>query len=259
MKFISVFLSTITFLFSMDKVFIEIDKNITIPKIDDHFLSKYSFSKKSVKLNSFYISKYEITKKEYSDYLKLKKRKKIKLFSKDDGDEPVTNVNFFEAQEFCKFYNGRLPTELEWIVSASVKLAKSHCYEYIKKYSFSPYPTQKYPLKQNDKQIICMMKEDDEIEPSLIGSELLEVQYSYENINGIYGMLGNVWEWVNAKKIYFNKTYQTIKGGSYANFKDKKLFDVRVSNFLEPNAKRENVGFRCVWNEKEIKKKRNKK
>ncbi|RLA82384.1 MAG: hypothetical protein DRG78_07375, partial [Epsilonproteobacteria bacterium] len=71
----------------------------------------------------------------------------------------------------------------------------------------------------------------------------------YENINGTYGMLGNLWEWVDTKKekIYFNQKYKVIKGGSFANFHQPELFDNRISNFVKKETKMSNIGFRCVW------------
>ncbi len=235
-------------LFAFEKVFINLDKNISIPKLNDKNIKDFSVSY-TLTPAKFYISKYEITKKEYNEYLKAIHKKPIKI-DEDEENEPVTNVSFFEAQEFCKFYKGRVPTEKEWIIAASIKLAKSKCFEFIKKYTFTPYPTQKYPLTANDPQIKCMLKEDDEIEPSFIGSEFLEVQYSYENINGIYGMLGNAFEWVDEKVNYFNHTFYKIKGGSYNDKNMPIFFDSRVYSLLKPSTKRVNVGFRCVWEKK---------
>lgn len=233
--------------YQIEKIYISSDKSISIPKIKDTKLQEYSYSIKDKKLKPFYISKYETT---INQYIKYKKANNLKLeieIDEDSLNEPITNIDFDTALKVCKFYKGRLPTELEWIVSASIKLAPSKCYEYIKDNSFSPYPTKNYPLKENDKHIGCMMEDDDEIEADLIGSELLEVEDSYENINGTYGMLGNVWEWVDEDKKYFNQSYKTIKGGSFANFEQNELFDSRVSNFIKPDTKMTNIGFRCVW------------
>jgi len=237
----------IVYSFSMDKILIDV-KQVTIPKLKGE-LSKYSYSVKNKKITPFYISKYEITNKDYNKYLKAQ-NKKFKNYDEYELNEPVVNIDFYTAQKVCKFYKGRLPTELEWIVAASFKVAKSKCYEYLVKNRFYPYPTAKYPLNNNDPQIKCMLKDDDEIEAEFIGSELSEVEYSYENINGVYGMLGNVWEWVNSDRIYFGKKYKVIKGGSYANFKEKIFFDSRISNFLVATSKLKNVGFRCVWDKK---------
>ena len=233
------------------KVFIDIKQAVDIPKFK-HDISIYSFSIENKNIKPFYIAKYETTVKEYKKYTN-KIGVEFTISEDIDENEPISNIDFNTAQNVCKFYGGRLPTELEWVVAASIKASYSKCYQDIKKDSFYPYSTATYPLSENDKQVKCMSEDDDEIEASLIGSELLEVQYSYENINGTYGMLGNVWEWVDDEKKYFNQQYKVIKGGSFTNFKEKVLFDNRVSNFLKPESKMPNVGFRCVWSDKNSK------
>ena len=231
----------------IEKVHIDITKPITIPLIEDKALQEFSYSTKDTKLKPFYIAKYETTLSQYNQYLKSVGQTAKIVVDEEALSEPVTNIDFDSAKKVCRFYGGRLPTQLEWVVSASIKVAPSKHYEHILKNSFVPYPTATYPLQTEDKHIQSMMKDDDEIEADLIGSELLEVFESYENINGTYGMLGNVWEWVEDEVIYFNKKYRIIKGGSYANFGQNKLYDSRVSNFVNPDTKMLNIGFRCVW------------
>ncbi len=230
----------------IENVYITTKQKITIPKIKNDKLKDFSFSIKDKKLKPFYIAKYETTIKQYITYQKANNIK-IQEMDEDTLAEPMTNIDYKTASKVCNYYGGRLPTEFEWVVSASIKLTPSKCYRHIKKNSFVPYPTVNYPLNKNSKQIKYMLDEDDELEVDLIGSELLEVKDSYENINGIYGMLGNVWEWVDSDKMYFNEKYKTLKGGSFANFEQKELFDSRISNFLSPDAKMNSVGFRCVW------------
>jgi len=238
-------------LFSIEKIYIDTKQNISIPKLKDKALQEYSFHIQNAKIKPFYIAKYETSIDEYREYKKAKNLKLDNEINEDTLNEPITNIDFDTALKVCSFYGGRLPSELEWIVSASIKIAPSKCYEHIKKDTFLPYPTSSYPLKVNDKQILCMSKNDDELESDLIGSELLEVSDSYENINGTYGMLGNVWEWVDKDRTYFKSSFKTIKGGSFANFEQKILFDTRVSNFLKKEIKLNNVGFRCVWDIKD--------
>jgi formylglycine-generating enzyme required for sulfatase activity len=229
----------------IEKVKIDINIPITIPKLKNQF-SDISFFVKNKKIKPFFIAKYETTKKEYNFYLKSIGKKEIE-FDEDELNEPITNIDFYEAKKVCKFFGGDLPSEFEWVVASSIKINPTKCYKQIKKYSFVKYAIAKYPLSENDSIIKCMQEDDDEIEANLIGSELLEVEDSYENINGTYGMFGNVWEWTKDKKIFFDKEYRVIKGGSYANFRQKILFDNRISNFIKPSSKLKNVGFRCVW------------
>lgn len=238
MRFI---LLLITLLYAdMQKIKINIQKEITIPPIKNENIKDFSFSGK-IKIKPFYIGKYEVTKKEYNKYLIANHLKPLSFEYDGEENEPITNIDFYTAKKVCKFYGGRLPTNEEWIVAASIKLSKSKCYEYLKKYSFSPFSITK-------KAIECFKKEDDEIEENEIGKELLEVEDSYENINGTYGMYGNVFEWVDKDVVYFNKHYKLIKGGSFAS--EKVFFDSRVDAFEKPDVKKSTIGFRCVWDNK---------
>ena len=247
MKKLIIFLAIVLYAQNIEKIFIDVNKKITIPKPKSDFILKdYSFYG-SYKVKPFYIGKYEISIKEYNNYLKFNHKK---LINAEYPDEPITFVDFDTAQKVCKFYKGRLPTELEWIVASSIKINDSKCFKSLKKGKFYRYAIGKYPLSYKDDILKCFLKIDDEVEPSLIGSEKNDVEYSYENINGTYGMFGNVWEWVNRDVTYNKKHYKVIKGGSYANFNQNALYDNRVSNFLNPMEKRDNVGFRCVWEKK---------
>jgi formylglycine-generating enzyme required for sulfatase activity len=221
----------------MQRVKIDIDKEVTIPIIKDKNLQDISYKKQKIKIAPFYIGKYEVTKKEYNNYLKSRVKEVVSLDEYEEN-EPITNISFITAQDVCKFYGGRLLSEEEWIVASSIKLSQTRCYEDIKQYSFS-----NYAITPN--AIDCMVKEDDEIEEELIGKELLEVQESYENLNGTYGMFGNVWEYVESFVNHFGKNYAVIKGGSYAS--ERILFDNRVQNFIDFNQQRQNIGFRCGW------------
>lgn len=232
-------------IFGMEKVLIDIKTPVMLPPLKNS-LSNFAFDKRDIHVKPFFISKYETTVKEYKRYLEANSLENI-FISHFEEDEPISNIDYHTAEKICTFFKGRLPTEVEWIAAAGVKSAKSRCYEHIEKDKFYIYPTEKFPLKENDPQIKCMKETDDEIEVDLIGSGRENVPYSYENINGTYGMLGNLWEWVDSEKIYFNKKYKIIKGGSYANIHKKEFFNSRVSNFLDPDTKMPNVGFRCAW------------
>ena len=229
------------------KIKIAIDKKITIEKIEDSKLNRYSFSIKDRKIPPFYIAKYETSVGEYIEYLKgTKQEKKMRKFQLLEVDsEPITNIDFDEASRVCHYFKGRLPSEFEWVVAASIKVAKSLCYEELPKGTFSRYATENFPL--NKRVFECMLEDDDELEMELIGSELSDVEESVENINATYGMLGNVWEWVDTDRVYFKENYKVIKGGSFANFTMPKLFDSRVSNYVKRETKMQNIGFRCVW------------
>jgi len=238
------------YLHAIEMIYIKTPEALSIPPLKHKYLEAYSLPSTQATVKSFYIAKYELSVQEYKFYLKQTQQLKTEGTLQDselEADEPITNIDFFEAQKVCSYYKGRLPTELEWSIAASVKLSKSICYEHLKKNSFFPFATQYYPLKKEHNVSSCLNTENEDFEVSLFGSELLEVHDSIENINGTFGMLGNVWEWVDTSKEYFLQDYRVIKGGSYANYKDPIFFDSRISNFMPPTSTQANIGFRCVW------------
>ncbi len=209
-----------------------------------NFLALYGIEK--VEFKDFAMAKYELTKDEYNAYANKIKKKRLDP-SDDSSDEPATNIDYKSAQSACHFYGGRLPTNREWTEVASIKSRASLCYEHLKLGSKHTFPTSEYPLKENSPLALCLAGKDDEFEATLFGSELLSVDESLENINGTYGMLGNVWEWTDSDIIKFNKQYKIIKGGSFANYSKPKLFSSKIVNFLSPDISSPIVGFRCLW------------
>jgi formylglycine-generating enzyme required for sulfatase activity len=209
----------------------------------------YSYQKGVQPISPFDIQKYEFSVHEYANYLKqTKQMQSYELLQEAayEGDEPITMVSWPEAQRACQHHGGRLPTQLEWMVAASIKSAKSLCYEDISYGSFVPFASMIITDKSGVR-IPCHEVIDDEFDLNEVLFELNSVSYALENINGTFGMMGNVWEWVDDSVSYFKKPYKVIKGGSFTNAKTLELFDSRYENFLQADQKRPNVGFRCVW------------
>lgn len=128
-----------------------------------------------LKINSFLISKYEVTVKEYKSFCLATKRQMPPAPSWGWIDNhPMVYISWQDAVDYAKWMGARLPTEAEWEYAAKGgKLSKG--------YEFSG------------------------------SNNYDEVGWSYENSNsstqsiglkkpnelGIYDMSGNAWEWVN--------------------------------------------------------------
>ena len=214
------------------------------------FRPAFSFENDKIDLGNFLINKYEVTIKEFREYaarnnIKTKaelngggyewgagwvKRDNWFYFSpygkKPDSDlEPAVHINKFEAENYCKSINGRLPTFEEWSMAAYKQLI------YSKK--FSKGKIYKYP--SGDKA------EDMNSQGLLDYNKHIDVTKLPEGINGLVAMGGNVWEWIDDQ----NNNESLTAGASwwYGGRKTSKDgAQYKPSDFFAIY-----VGFRCVF------------
>jgi formylglycine-generating enzyme required for sulfatase activity len=211
-----------------------------------------------VKLSDFYIGKYEVTNGEFVVFLNEKgnqyedhalwikpegkwRNLKCRIYEKDSAffvekgyeQYPVNFVNWYGANEYCKWKGGRLPTEAEWEYAAiGGKDAKRGI----------PLPVEEkawYSVNSNNK--------------------IHKVGTKKPNVLGIYDMQGSLWEWcadwydakyyeLSDRKNPLNKMksdYRVIRGGSWAN--DEKMLCITNRNAIKPKINKINLGFRVVY------------
>jgi len=184
-----------------------------------------------VEIDDFYIGKYEITNRQFLQFLNdygssvvkagthkdetLIREYEFSLHKDENGkwcyfpgfeNHPVVNVTWYGASEFCKFYGYRLPTEAEWEFAARGG-NKSHNYYF----SGGNLAWDVAWYKCNSDQLasrVCQKK---------------------PNELGLYDMSGNVWEWCADWFLmdYFEKSpkknpkgadtsvFKVVKGGSW--------------------------------------------
>jgi gamma-glutamyl hercynylcysteine S-oxide synthase len=87
---------------------------------------KYSFSKdafvdegpaKMIYLSSYYIDKFEVSNSEYTEFIKATDYPAPAYWDHhqlNQPNQPVTGVNWYDANAYCHWANKRLPTEAEW-------------------------------------------------------------------------------------------------------------------------------------------------
>lgn len=106
---------------------------------DEDPLDIQNAGRKKVTVSSFYIDRFEITNKEYRDFLsdlsgeKREKRRpdstawdeaasranwRTYFYGSERSDYPVVAVTWNDAKEYCKWEGKRLPTEAEWEYAA---------------------------------------------------------------------------------------------------------------------------------------------
>jgi len=230
--------------------FIFIEKGKFIPG-NNNYDSDEKNSRK-VRLKSFYISKYEITNYEYclflnkidkkehniNSYINLKgKWRNVEqaiyqledtFYVKDNYNNfPVIFISWHGANEFCKYYNYQLPSEVEWeyaALKANTKILKTTAW-----------------YKNNANEM-----------PHKVGTK-------NANNLGIHDMSGNVSEWcsnwysedyyknMKKKKNANNGTFRVHRGGSWANSLNiLRITNRRASNPTTMNA---TIGFRVIKKE----------
>jgi len=177
--------------------------------------------------NAFLIGKYPVTNAQYKCFLDANPNHRIpshwlqrtRNYPVGLENHPVVNVNWQDAQAFCKWAGCRLPTEEEWEKAARGTDGR------------------KYPWGEDWRNRKYCNNED-----SQIGSTTPVDNYP-EGVSpyGVWDMSGNVSEWTEYGDSYSMKY---MRGGSWS---DDHNF-VRTFDFegYDPSLCSSDVGFRCV-------------
>ncbi len=142
---------------------------------------------------------------------------------------PIVKVTWDDAQAYCGWIGGRLPTEAEWEYAARGGSTEA-------RYG----PIDEVAWYSNNS-----------------GNQTHDVAQKRANAYGLYGVLGNVWEWVSDwydQNYYLNSPvadpqgpsagqFRVLRGGSW-NYNSRY---VRVSyrHALDPTGRNAYFGFRC--------------
>jgi formylglycine-generating enzyme required for sulfatase activity len=194
----------------------------------------------TVYLNTFEIGRFELTKRQYAQCV----RARICAGSSDVGENknlhPVVNVSWQDAQNFCNWVGGRLPSEAEWEKAARGSLEGKS-----------------YPW--GDEPPICVagaLNGANFVGVGCPGTSTMPVGSFAPNEYGLYDMAGNVLEWVSSlyKPYPYNAADgredmnssgdRVLRGGAWGNLE----FDIRsyLRYANSPDDTGSYVGFRCA-------------
>lgn len=172
--------------------------------------------------NDSYIATKPITTAQYSKF--VEGTQKVESKQSDEADEnPVVNVSWNDAIAFCKWLSNntsgeiRLPTESDWEKAAGS--TGKHKYPWGNEFTTETANT------SSGKPLNSKVSE-----------------YPATN-NVVLNMSGNVWEWTNAvieKEKIQPVQVKLMRGGSW---------EIRQT---PPNFRNENLGFRIVYQERQI-------
>jgi formylglycine-generating enzyme required for sulfatase activity len=168
---------------------------------------------------------------------------------------PIVDVTWDDAQAYCGWVGGRLPTEAEWEYAArggstAARYGDLDEIAWDADNSGREYLDSTRLLKEDSASLVKRMKEN--------GNGMHEVGLKRANGFGLFDMLGNVWEWVNdwsGKKNYKNGSsqdpagpaageYRLMRGGSWFNVPRDVSVSVRIG-IHPPSWYFYQLGFRC--------------
>jgi len=195
-----------------------------------------------VYLDAYYIDVFEVTNTIYTECVEFgmcdPPHDPVYYADPAFAQHPVVNLDWHQAQEYCVWRGGSLPTEAQWEKAARGGVEEKN-----------------YPW--GDEPPVCDKGAPNGAQFGSCGSTV-EVGNFSPNGYGLYDTSGNVWEWVwdwYSDSFYSISPNQnptgpdsgqtrTLRGGSWYFLE----YDLRVSNRLrrDPNQGFNIVGFRCA-------------
>ena len=215
----------------------------TVALIDS---GSFRYKGKVVALSPYAIHTTEVTQQFFKDVMaKVDSTKRIKDHSTFTGPRhPVHNINWENAQAFCKAIGGDLPTEAQWEFAGRADNNEGALWNLDE----DPNPGVYAIYKANS---YSRGKKSPEYGPQPVSSKK-------SNAWGIFDMSGNVAEWTKDKYFMFSVWVESsnptgammgssrvYKGGSW---KDKEsLLNLTESDDEDPRYWSDAIGFRCAF------------
>lgn len=188
-----------------------------------------------VSVNGFFMDVYEVTNKKYAEFIKLTGHQpqvewRNGVYPNNQANFPAVNVNWTDANAFCKNAGKRLPTEDEWEFAARGTSNFLYPWGNIWKQGQANVETQTF---------------------AEVG------RFKGTSPYGIYDLVGNAGEWTasdfkaypNGKldDVYAGKTnLKTVRGGNIGTPRDFATATYRIGWQASEAETYDATGFRCV-------------
>jgi len=197
--------------------------------------------KHTVNLPSYFIDRTEVTNGQYALYLQatgaaVPRGWSASALSPENRERPVTGVNWYEADHFCRWLGKRLPTEAQWEKAARGTDGREF-----------PWGDDFDPKKGNTGA-------------TRLGS-VTPVGHFPEGASpyGVLDMVGNVWEWTDSwyapypGSTYhsddFGEKYKVIRGGGWGgvgHYTLEHFYRAAYRFYIDPSIGFNDAGFRCA-------------
>jgi formylglycine-generating enzyme required for sulfatase activity len=232
---------------------------------------------RSIALAAFYLDRYEVTNRRYQAFLKATNHRvpehccdfsyniwKGTEFPVALANHPVANVDWFDAEAYCKWAGKRLPTEAEWEKAAKGGKRRAFpwgdTWDRTRANGVAYWAGKDFATLEEAKAWWAEAGSEVITKKGFQGMLTLPVEALEYGAapGGLMHMAGNVWEWVADwyDQAYYAASpdrnprgpetgeFKVTRGGSWLN--DRHLLRTTARDGARPSMRNHGTGFRCA-------------